>query len=147
MRRFLAVLILLIVPAVLFAGAYGSGNPITLYPGTAVTVWNAETPTVGNGASAASIPVVFGPSSSNRAPGFSVSGQFSAAPGAFEIDVQVSDVDSNTSYQTISGGAITSVDSSNQTFHLDAPYTTCRFARLVMRVRANAVTVTADFSR
>ena len=68
-----------------------------------------------------------------------VNGLFSGAPGAFEVDVQVSDVDTDTRYQTISGGNITTADATNNTFHLDGTWTGAKFARLRMLSRTNAV--------
>lgn len=71
--------------------------------------------------------------------GFQADGVFSAAPGAFEVDVQVAMVDIDTMYQTISGGNLTSVDATNNTFHMDAPTAGGVFARLKILSRTNAV--------
>jgi hypothetical protein len=76
-----------------------------------------------------------------------VTGFFSAAPGSFEIDVQVSDVDVDTQYQTCANGNLTSVDASNQTFHFDGSTVLATFARLLMRSRTNGVNVTANIRR
>ena len=70
-----------------------------------------------------------------------------AAPGAFEVDVQVAQVDSDTNYQTISNGNITAADSTNNGFHLDVPRENARFARLLLRSRTNAVSITATVSQ
>jgi hypothetical protein len=72
---------------------------------------------------------------------------FSGAPGAFEIDVQVSDVDVDTQYQTCANGNITTVDATNQTFHFDGSTVLATFVRLLLRSRTNAVNVTADIHR
>ena len=61
--------------------------------------------------------------------------------------MQVSDVDSDTQYQTVANGNITSVDSTNQTFHFDGSSVLATFVRLLMRSRTNAVNVTADVRR
>lgn len=79
--------------------------------------------------------------------GFSITGKFSGAPGAFEIDVQVADVDADTNYQTCANGNITSVDATNNTFHFDGPTVTATFMRLLMRTRTNSVSVTSTISR
>jgi len=78
---------------------------------------------------------------------FAVDGKFSAAPGVFEVDVQVANTDSDTSYQTISNGNITAVDSTNNGFHLDVPRENARFARLLLRARTNAVSITATVNQ
>lgn len=107
------------------------------------TVWNAETPTPGTGTTAASQQLALQVQAGKNGTPFSVDGKFSGAPGTFEVDVQVSSTDSDANYQTCSNCAITTVDSTNNTFHLDATNTTERFVRLLMRTRGNSVTITA----
>jgi len=120
--------------------------PSAIWPGDSAQVWNAEQPTPGNGGSSASQRLAIGTEKGNPG-GFSVSGFFSAAPGTFEIDVQVSDVDSDTQYQTCANGNITSVDSTNNTFHFDGSTVLSTFIRLLMRSRTNSVNITADVRR
>jgi len=60
-------------------------------------------PRSGNGTTAASQQVSL-TKNSFGVTAFSVDGKFSAAPGAFEIDVHVAQTDSDTNYQTISNG-------------------------------------------
>ena len=116
--------------------AYNTTAPLSLQKGVVVTVWSAETPTPGNGTTAASQQIALsGP--------FAVDLQFAGAPGAFEVDVQVAAVDSDTNYQTVANGNITTVDSTNNTAHFDGSLVVGRFARLLMRSRGNAVSVTA----
>jgi hypothetical protein len=79
--------------------------------------------------------------------GFSVTGFFSGAPGSFEIDVQVSDVDADAQYQTCANGNLTTVDATNQTFHFDGSTVLATFVRLLLRSRTNGVNVTADIRR
>lgn len=123
--------------------AYVPGNLLSISPNDPpVKVWNAEQPVVGAGGVSASQGVALTRVSGDRG-GFEISGFFSGAPGAFEIDVQVADEDVDSEYQTIANGNITSVDSVNQTFHFDAPQVNGRFVRLLMRSRTNAVNVTA----
>ncbi|PYU28662.1 MAG: hypothetical protein DMG31_19485 [Acidobacteria bacterium] len=120
--------------------------PSAIWPGDFAQVWNAEQPAPGSGGASASQRVALGMKEGGPG-GFSVTGFFSGAPGSFEIDVQVSDVDADTQYQTISGGNITTVDATNNTFHLDASGVLATFVRLLMRSRTNAVNVTADIRR
>lgn len=79
------------------------------------------------------------PSVGQIAGGFSVDGLFSAAPGVFEVDIQVAQADVDSLYQTISGGNLNSVDPTNQTFHLDAPTAQGNFVRGRILTRTNAV--------
>ncbi len=127
--------------------AYSSAfPPIGIWPGDSSQVWNVEQPAPGNGGASASARVALGERDGAPA-GFSVTGFFSAAPGAFEIDVQVSDVDVDSQYQTCLNGNIQVVDATNQTFHYDGSTVLATFARLLMRSRTNAVNVTADIRR
>ena len=119
--------------------------PTAIWPGDSAQVWNAEQPTPGNGGGSASTQLALG--TSGTPGGFSVTGFFSGAPGAFEIDVQVSDVDADSQYQTCANGNITSVDATNNTFHFDGSTVLATFVRLLLRSRTNAVNVTADIRR
>jgi hypothetical protein len=110
------------------------------------TVWSAESPTPGNGTTAASQQLALAWALDNTTP-FSVDAKFSGAPGAFEVDVQVAAVDADTNYQTIASGNITSVDATNNTFHVDCSQVHARFVRLLMRSRTNAVSITATITR
>ena len=126
---------------------YSNTNPPSaIWPGDSAQVWNTEQPAAGNGGASASSRLALGMQRGSPG-GFAVTGFFSGAPGAFEIDVQVSDVDSDTQYQTVANGNITSVDSTNQTFHFDGSSVLATFVRLLMRSRTNAVNVTADVRR
>lgn len=120
--------------------------PSAIWPGDTAQVWNAEQPAPGSGGAAASQRVALGVKEGGPG-GLSVTGFFSAAPGAFEIDVQVSDVDADSQYQTAANGNITTVDATNQTFHFDGATVLATFVRLLMRSRTNGVNVTADIRR
>lgn len=147
MKRILYALALVSLAAgLLRAGAYNAVPPVPLTPGGTVIVWNAETPTPGNGTTAASQQAALSSIGNVNTP-FSVDGHFSGAPGAFEVDVQCASNDADTDYQTISGGNITTVDSTNNTFHLDAGQAVCRYVRLLMRSRTNSVSITARVNR
>jgi hypothetical protein len=80
-----------------------------------------------------------GPLSLNSSFGFAVDGKFSGAPGVFEADVQVADVDADANYQTASGMNISTVDATNNTFHADCTLVTAKFARVRLLTRTNAV--------
>ena len=122
--------------------SYGSIIPAQSLSTVPTTVWNAETPTPGSGGASASAQLGIAGSAIDRR-GFAVDGKFASAPGAFEVDVQVAASDSDTKYQTIANGNVTSVDSVNNAFHLDAPNVIARYVRLLMRTRTNSVAVTA----
>ena len=121
--------------------------PYSIAPGDSVQVWNAEAPAAGNGGASASQQVALVRVPGENGTSFSVDGFFSAAPGAFELDVQAAAVDVDSQYQTVSGGNLTAVDSVNQTFHFAANAENARFVRLLMRTRGNAVNVTATVKR
>ena len=124
-----------------FLPVYNASTPTLVQPGQVVTLWSAETPTPGNGTTAASQQVALALPSGQG--GFAIDGKFSAAPGTFEVDVQVAAVDADTNYQTVAGGNITTVDSTNNTFHFDGTSVKAKFVRLLMRTRGNAVSITA----
>lgn len=135
---------LLWFPPAASAGVYNANPPSTVNVGDLATLWSAETPTPGNGTAAASQQVGIPLSNAQgKTPGFAVDGKFSGAPGAFEVDVQVAAVDSDTNYQTCANCNITTVDAVNNTFHLDATLVKARYVRLLMRSRTNAVSITA----
>ena len=129
------------------ASAYNTSSPIAIGPGECATVWSAETPTPGNGTTAASQQVFLSRNVASNGTPFSVDGQFSGDPGAFEIDVQASSTDSDTRYQTVSGGNMTTVDGINFTFRLGDGQEVTRYVRLLMRSRTNSVSVTATVCR
>lgn len=124
---------------------YGAKNYIDApQPGDTVVLWNAETPNPSANAASSSIPVAI--IAQGR---MAIDGKFAADPGAFEIDVMVSEEESpigttHAKYQTISGGNMTAVDATNFTFHMDIPSMAGKFLKLLMRSRTNAVAVTAS---
>ncbi len=125
--------------------AYNTSPPSSLTLGDSIQVWAAEQPVAGAGLVSASQQVAAGRSKGNPA-GICLEGFFSAAPGAFEIDVQGSMNDIDAQYQTLPNGNITTVDSVNQTFLFEDPNSRWRFYRALMRTRANAVNVTGTFT-
>ena len=120
--------------------------PSAIWPGDFAQVWNAEQPAPGSGGASASQRVALGMKEGGPG-GFSVTGFFSGAPGSFEIDVQVSDVDADAQYQTCANGNLTTVDATNQTLHFDGSTVLATFVRLLLRSRTNGVNVTADIRR
>lgn len=147
MKRSKVLLIFLLCAAVAFAQpVYNAAPPPNCAPGQTITVWAAEQPTPGAGGNSASQQVALQSGPTHAGSPFSIDGKFSGAPGAFEVDVQVAASDSDTNYQTISNGNVTTVDATNQTFHLDAVLVNAKFARLLMRTRTNAVNITATIT-
>jgi hypothetical protein len=120
---------------------------LSLAPGEVVKVWAAETPSPGVGGASASQQLALVRLQTQSGTPFNVSGFFSGAPGTFEIDVQGSNDDVDTHYNTLSGGQINSVDSTNNTFNLQAVQIDTPFVRLLMRTRGNSVSVTAWLGR
>jgi hypothetical protein len=121
--------------------------PYSVGPGESVQVWNAESPVIAPSATAASQQVALVRVPGENGTSFAVDGYFSAAPGAFEIDVQAAVNDIDAQYQTVAGGNITTVDATNQTFHFAGNAENAKFARLLMRTRTNSVKVTAQITR
>src|SRR5579872_5231673 len=116
--------------------------PNSLSPGDVITVWNAEQPAIGNDAStgSASIQVALTPKDGGDGfTPFAVDLKFAGAPGAFEVDVEASQVDVDGNYQTVLNGNIIAVDAVHFTAHFVANVELARFARLLMKARANAV--------
>lgn len=144
LKRLIALF--LVVTSAFAHPVYNAQNPINLSPGAVVTVWSVETPTPGSGTTAASQQVSLTAIPSRSGTPFGVDLKFSGAPGAFEVDVQVAAQDSDTNYQTITNGNITTVDATNNTAHLDATLTTAKYARLLLRSRTNAVSITATIT-
>ena len=121
--------------------------PYAIWPGDMQTVWNAESPTVGT----ASQQVALGERDSRDGSPFSADIQFGGNPGTFEVDVQVANIDQDSSYYTLdqgttNDGAIAQVNAGFSA-HLDAPFVTAKFARLKLVSLQNAVTITGSFSR
>lgn len=126
--------------------AYSNATPpSSIAPGEVATVWSAESPAAGaGGASASQRVALVSPRGGSSSLHFDA--QFSAAPGVFEVDCQVADVDVDTNYQTLSNLNITTVDAINQTFHAET-ISNARFARMLLRSRTNAVSITGTIGR
>jgi hypothetical protein len=120
---------------------YVAGSGPSIAPGDTFQVWVNETPVAGNGGVSASQPVCPTNGGSIGGRGYVFKGQFSGAPGAFEVDCQESDVDTDTAYQTIAGGNVVAVDAINNTFDFEAPQAGAKFLRMLMRTLTNSVTI------
>lgn len=124
----------------------------SLQPGQTIVVFNAEQPAAGSTSASASVPVSIAGSKNGAPVGLAVDLSFSAAPGAFEVDVLVADVVlvagaiSFTGFTLLNGGAITAVDANNNA-HLELPNVTARFICLLIKTRTNAVNLTARITR
>lgn len=148
MRQIKAFILFMLLASPLFAAVYNTTTPAPVIThGQVIAVWSAESPTPGTGTTAASQQLALNPSGGGDLSPFSIDGKFSGAPGVFEVDVQAAAVDADTNYQTVQNGAISSVDATNNTFRFDGTLVQAKFIRLLMRARANAVTVTATVSR
>lgn len=142
MIRTIALLLSLIFPV------YNANPPPLLQPGDqSFTVWSAETPTPGTGTTAASQQVALQIGRGDGLAPFAIDGKFSGDPGVFEVDIQVAATDADANYQTCSNCNITAIDATNFTFHWDVWANKGRFTRLLMRSRANSVTITATVTR
>lgn len=118
---------------------YGSSTPITLNAGSPVMAWNAETLTL----PANSKSVAIGLRRNANAPNcLSVEVLFGAAPGAFQIDLEVADTDADAYY--VMKVSLTTV-SAGQVGRLEVPSLVAKFARLRMVTRTNSVAATAKF--
>jgi hypothetical protein len=144
-RQFLAVLfVLLVATNSLAMPVYNATTPAPVaVTGQPINVWTNETPTPGNGTTAASQQLALSNTGQKSGTPFSVDIKFSGAPGVSEVDVQVAAQDSDTNYQTCSNCNITTFDATNNTAHLDAVLVNAKFVRLLMRSRTNSVSVTA----
>jgi|SRR5215469_4684085 len=123
--------------------AYENTQPPTaLYPGTASLVWKNESPITG----ATSERVAISAPQEGQLSFLRLEIQFSAFPGAFEIDIQTSDTDQDQFYTTELGTSIIGVNTGNVASYMLTFL--ARFVRLIMTTApANAVNVTAKISR
>jgi len=119
--------------------------PYSVGAGDDANVWSAETPAPGNGGASASAQVALVPSPAGGG-AVHFDGKFSGAPGAFEVDCQLAALDVDGNYQTVANGNVTTADATNNTFHLEV-ITNAKFARMLMRTRTNAVSITGSIGR
>jgi hypothetical protein len=115
-------------------------------------VWSAETPTPGATMAATTIPIALcNPPAQGQA--VSVSVAFSAAPGAFEVDLLTADQDTSGPAQTsatnlaswqnyVQKATVTSVNASNVA-RMEVTGIKAKFCALQLVSRANSVSATA----
>jgi hypothetical protein len=121
---------------------YGVRAAVALYPGSQGAAFTAEQPVVPKASQSFALwhPMTGAPNA------FSVEIQFAADPGVFEIDVQTSDTDTASYYETYAiSGIINAVDAN---FHARAEFVNIRanFVRLNLKTRTNAVNLTATIN-
>ena len=122
-----------------------------IYAGDSFNCINNE-PSTSYPSGTAAAQVALGQTPGNAEADISAELTFSAAPGAFEIDVQTADTDINGAYQTVSNvGAITTASQTGGTgnYYVRAElHVKAKFARLYVKTQtANAVTITGKISR
>lgn len=131
--------------------AYVQGSPNlplqALYPGgIPATVWSAEALVTGTPSSAIAIALL--PDNNVASVSFEV--KFSAAPGAFEIDIQEADTDEDAAYTNIANAVITDaqLNSSGVYARIDIVGQRSKFLRAMPAIKpANAVNATGKFTR
>jgi hypothetical protein len=120
---------------------YGSATPLTLTT-MGVAVWNNEAVPTAPANQSVSIPI--GLKRNTNAPNcLSVEVSFAANPGAFAIDLQTSDTDSENYYVT--KATLNTGLSATFTGRIEATNIVAKFARLKMVTKTNAVNVSAKF--
>jgi hypothetical protein len=113
-----------------------------IYPGDQILLFNAEQPTPPQ----ASQQVALGNAYDNASTqAVSIEIQFSGAPGAFSIQPQVADTDTDTAYVS-EGAAVTTVNSSNYA-RVELTSIKAKFLRVLLSSRTNAVNLTVKVSR
>lgn len=120
-----------------------SGSITALYPGDSAIVVNNEQPASGT----ASRQVAIAQNPGGEAVKLSVEATFAAAPGAFEIDLQTSDTDSDADYVSETSSTLTAVNA-NFTARAEFPNLVALFARVITKTaNANAVNSTVKITR
>lgn len=103
-----------------------------------------ETPVAGQ----ASIAICLAGRDNGGPPMVCFEGVFSAAPGAFEVDIQEADTDADAYYTTPSNPAYTiTAVGANQQFRVDLSPTGGKFMRAKLVSRTNAVTLVLKATR
>lgn len=124
------------------------GSPLTaIYPGDSFLAFNAETPAAGQ----ASQAVALAPKDADQPGSISVELTFSAAPGVFEFDIQVSDTDADDDYIVVPAvGQITTAQAGKvkSVARVELSPLVARFMRIlcVTPITNGGVTVTAKIS-
>lgn len=115
--------------------------PVALYPGDSFLLFNAEQPVAG----VSSIAVTLAGLAENHPGTLSIEGFWSAAPGNFSLQPQTADTDADGMFQS-EGAALTqaaaTVNAVANTFRLEITAISCKFFRVNLGSRANAVNLT-----
>jgi len=122
-----------------------TGNRVVLYPGDALTVWNAETPLTGAASEQAAIGIVGG-----AAQNLSVQVIFATDPGTFEVDVQTCDAPDVAASYVSTTSKISNTTNFNTSFTGNVQLIGVRadFVRLLMKTQSsNSVACTATITR
>lgn len=117
--------------------AYGTTNPVAVYPGDSAVVLSNENPNSG----VASLAVAVGRVYDSAVDSLSVEVQFAGVPGVFEIDVQDADTDLAAAYNSIPNAILNAVNANNWCRYELAPFK-AKFVRLLVKTaNANAVNI------
>ncbi len=115
-----------------------------IYPGDQFLLFNAEQPTAPQASQ--QVCLANAPNATSL-PGVAVEISFSAAPGAFNVQVQEADTDIDAAYITIpTTGTITAVSATNFA-RVEFPTLKAKFLRILLSSRTNAVNLTAKVTR
>jgi hypothetical protein len=121
-----------------------SGNITAIYPGDQFLLFNAEQPAPGQASQ--QVCLANAPNATSL-PGAAVEIFFSAAPGAFNVQVQEADTDTDAAYITIpTTGTITTVSGTNFA-RVEFPTLKAKFLRVLLSTRTNAVNLTVKVTR
>lgn len=129
-------------------GVYASDRyKQSLLPGQEITLFSAEQPAAGVAdGSSCSFSVAIPRSPNGALAGLNVELHFSAAPGAFQVDVQGANDDVNANFTLITGANVTAVDAVTFNARSDIS-TSAGFVRFFIKSRTNAVNLTARLRR
>lgn len=132
---------------------YSATAPITaIGPGDSKVVWSTADGKPATGTKSDRVAIAGLDATSIGGPGgISVEVNFSADPGAFQIDVQEADTDTDSAYVTVGGATpSSSLTAVNAGFYgrIELWPLQCKFVRLIMTTTpANAVTLNAKIGR
>lgn len=115
-----------------------------IYPGDQVLLFNAEQPAAPQASQQVCLANAYDNTNSQAA---AIELFFSAAPGVFEVDIQVADTDQDTAYITVPGqGVITTVNPNNFA-RVELVPLKAKFLRVKLVTRTNAVNLTVKVTR
>jgi hypothetical protein len=128
---------------------YGTNTQATsVAPGDGVTLMNGTETGLSAAVPVATERIVIAPVGHRSGVRLRFRGTFSAAPGAFEVDIQEADADSAINYTNVPGASATAVDS-NQQFYInvidsaEGPFFRANIKTLANNVKLTLVVVDA----